>query len=197
VFELAGTDLGAARKILDVGCGTGWWLGTLGADDRVNGALYGVELLPERAAAAREHSPSAEIVVGDARRLPFADGEFDAVTMFTVLSSLAGPANIRIAVREAARVLSADGVLLIWEPRWPNPVNRRTVFVGWSLLRSALPDRRLAVRTTTVAPPLARRLGAQTGRIYPFLARIRPLNTHRLVCARPAAPAASHGSEAN
>ncbi len=182
VFELAGSSLLRAARILDVGCGSGWWLARLADDPQVSATLEGLELLPERQAAAAERVPDATITLGDARRLPYGNRRFDVVTMFTVLSSLASVADALAAFGEALRVVGPSGVLLVWEPRLPNPLNRHTLSITGGMLREAAGDRRVALRTTTVLPPVARRLGKRTGSLYPRLARIGPLRSHRLVC---------------
>ena len=46
VVALAGPSLLTAGTILDVGCGTGWWLERLAADPRISARLHGVDLLP-------------------------------------------------------------------------------------------------------------------------------------------------------
>jgi SAM-dependent methyltransferase len=182
-FSLAGRELIGADAILDVGCGSGWWLQRLAGDDRVSAHLQGVELLPERAAAARSRVPMAAITIADARELPFDAGSFDVVTLFTVLSSLSGAADAERALREVRRVLRPGGTLLAWEPRARNPFNHNTVFISRPLLERALIGTRVEVQTLTVLPPLARRLGTRTTRLYPRLSRIALLRTHRLVRA--------------
>lgn len=182
VFELAGPTLLSAARILDVGCGSGWWLERLAGDPRVSATLEGLELLPDRQAAAAGRAPDATITLGDARRLPYENRRFDVVTMLTVLSSLASVADALAAFGEALRVVGPSGVLLVWEPRFPNPLNRQTLSITGGMLREAAGDRRVAIRTTTVLPPLARRLGSRTDRLYPRLARVRLLRSHQLVC---------------
>lgn len=182
VFELAGPTLLSATRILDVGCGTGWWLERLAGDPRVSAALEGLELLPERQAAAAGRVPGATITLGDARRLPYGNRRFDVVTMFTVLSSLASVSDALAAFGEALRVVGPSGVLLVWEPRFPNPLNRHTLSVPGGMLREAAGSRAITIRRTTVLPPLARRLGRRTDRLYPRLARVRLLRSHQLVC---------------
>jgi ubiquinone/menaquinone biosynthesis C-methylase UbiE len=184
VFALAGTELARAGEILDVGCGSGWWLERLAGTASVHGALHGVELLDQRVNAARERVPSATVVAGDARRLPFTDRRFGLVSLFTVLSSLPGRPDVTQALREAARVLAHDGALVVWEPRVPTPGNRSTVFVSRALVRGALASMTCQAYATTLLPPLARRLGRGTERLYPLLVSIPILRTHRLTCAR-------------
>ena len=109
VFELAGPTLLSAGKILDVGCGTGWWLERLAEDPRVSAGLEGLELLPERQQAAAGRVPVATVTLGDARRLPYGNRRFDVVTMFTVLSSLASVSDALAAFGEALRVVGPVG----------------------------------------------------------------------------------------
>jgi ubiquinone/menaquinone biosynthesis C-methylase UbiE len=179
--ELTGAMLalvpGAAApgaRVLDAGCGTGWWLRALadcGAAD-----LHGIDVDAGRVAAARAAVPGADVRVGDVRALPYGDGRFDAVFLLTVLSSL--PAT-SAAMREALRVLAPGGRLVIWEPRVPTP-NRATRLVRRRELRAVAgpPSAEVAL---TLLPPLARRLGRATDRLYHPLARVPLLRTHRLL----------------
>jgi ubiquinone/menaquinone biosynthesis C-methylase UbiE len=172
--------------MLDVGCGSAWFLDALverGADpDR----LQGVDLLEQRVAEARERLPDSRFEVADARRLPFPESRFDTVLMLTLLSSLPDRPSVASALTEARRVLAPGGTLLVYEPRVPNPLNRHTVFISRRMLSGTLgPD--LEDSPLTVLPPLARRLGRRTDRLYPRLARLGPLLTHRLSIHRASA----------
>lgn len=183
VSALAGNRLRAARAILDVGCGSGWWLAGLAAAPEIGATLHGIDMLPDRIGLAQGRVPAAALATGDARELPYEDCRFDVVTLFTVLSSLSGHRDVRLAITEARRVLAPGATLLVWEPRLVNPLNRATVHVSRRLLEDALRGSCLESRTTTVFPPLARRLGSRAGQMYPALARVAPLRTHRLICA--------------
>ncbi len=185
VWSLAGPELAAARDVLDVGCGSGWWLAELAADGRIRAGLHGLDLLDQRAQAARERlGQRAQIARGDARGLPYDDASFDVVSLFTVLSSLTGPTDIKRVLRQAARVLRPAGVLLVWEPRVPNPLNRHTRLVSQALIRSELGAASYQARTTTVVPAVARRLGSRTPSVYLRLSQVGALRTHRLTAAR-------------
>jgi SAM-dependent methyltransferase len=178
LLELAPGALAGDGLVLDAGCGTGWWLERLAREGVPSGRLLGVDLLPERARAARERVPGAHVVEGDVRGLPVQTGSCSLVMLFTVLSAMASREDVHTALEEARRVLAPSGAIAIWEPRvWtPNPHTR---LIGLRELRAVLGGK-LGVRTLTLAPPLARRVG---GELYGPLARIPPLRTHRLVVA--------------
>ena len=79
------------------------------------------------------HGPGQEhsvYVCGDACRLPFADGAFDAVTLFDVLEHIADDG---VATREALRVTRPGGWLLVSTPNadWHYPT--------WSFMRRWCP----------------------------------------------------------
>jgi SAM-dependent methyltransferase len=166
--------------VLDAGCGSGWWLARLAADGVDPARLHGVDRHAPSAGAAARAVPGAQVEVADLRRLPYADGRFAAVFAFTALSSAGDAAATAQAVRESWRVLAPGGVLVVWEPRVPTPLNRSTRLIRPRALRAAT-GARPAVRSLTVLPPLARRLGPRAARWYPRLARIPLLRTHRLL----------------
>jgi SAM-dependent methyltransferase len=181
---LAGDRLEGNGRILDAGCGTGYWLQRLaehGVDPR---RLHGVDLLSERLGRRVGLPEAVELRRGDVRSLPYPDSHFELVLMFTVLSSLRSRADVERALREARRVLSPGGLLLCYEPRLPNPFNRHTVHVRARDYRLVLGPG-VVERSLTVWPLLARRLGRAAPRVYPHATRIRRLTTHRLVSWRP------------
>lgn len=183
VLSLADVSRLSSGRLLDVGCGTGWWLQTLAARQDIEVPLYGIDILRERVESASRRVPSGTLVVGDARALPYESGRFSVVTMLTVLSSLAGEADAAQAMREGWRVLGPGGVLIIWEPRIANPRNRFTILITPRLVHRALGGE-VQRRTLTVLPGLARRLGSRTGQLYPILASIPMLRTHQLMWMR-------------
>ena len=74
-------------------------------------------------------------------------------------------------------------MLLIYEPRVPNPLNRHTLLIRNSDLAAAgvTPTDQVSL---TVVPALARRLGGRTQERYERLARLPFLRTHRLIACR-------------
>jgi len=91
---LAGLDLGACDRVLDVGCGTGELTRVLREES--TGEVIGLD-----ADAALLEGLSGPTVRGDATRLPFADDSVDLVVCQALLINLPDPAA---AVREFARV---------------------------------------------------------------------------------------------
>jgi glycosyltransferase involved in cell wall biosynthesis/ubiquinone/menaquinone biosynthesis C-methylase UbiE len=179
VLRWVGERPNGGADLLDVGCGTGWLLRALVARGFDPSRLTGIEELDERAQRARAAVPGAQIVKGDAARLPLPSDSFDAVTLLTVLSSIPKGAR-RTVVEECVRVLRPGGLLLVYDGRLPYPLNHSTTRVA---ARDVQAERLqiLARESLTVAPPIARRLGRWTPRAYPLLARVPALRSHRLI----------------
>jgi SAM-dependent methyltransferase len=97
-------QVGPGRRALDLGAGLGgvahWIASSTGAD------VTAVE--PEQAAVAgaRRLFPGLAFVQADATMLPFAGGQFDAVTLLGVVSLVA---ELRPLIDEVARVLRPGG----------------------------------------------------------------------------------------
>ncbi|MGW3730428.1 class I SAM-dependent methyltransferase [Streptomyces sp. NPDC000851] len=97
-----------ARSLLDVACGTGIVTRRLVAG--LDGMrVTGVDLTYAMARQAAARLPGA-VVLADSRRLPFRDGEFDAVSSVWLLHLLPRPADVGTVVAECARVLRPGGV---------------------------------------------------------------------------------------
>jgi SAM-dependent methyltransferase len=165
-------------EILDVGCGTGDELVRLRARGADPGRCHGVDLLPDRIARARERLPAADLREADARDLPFGAATMDVVVLKVVLSSVLDPAVLARIATEVDRVLRAGGAVLWYDNRYPNPFNPHVTGIRRRELARLFPGYELRVRTVTVVPPLVRRLGPATERMYgalsllPFL-RVR------------------------
>lgn len=98
----------AARRLLDVACGTGIVTRRF-ASARPALRVTGADLTHAMAHRAAARLPGA-IVLADSRRLPFADGVFDAVTSVWLLHLIDDADDVRSIVAECARVLRPGGV---------------------------------------------------------------------------------------
>ena len=94
--ELAAPSEG---RLLDVGCGTGWFTRRLAALPNLQ--VTGLDLDPEFLAFARGHDPRSTYLQADALALPFADNSFDYVLS---VAALCFTADWQKAVSEIVRV---------------------------------------------------------------------------------------------
>jgi SAM-dependent methyltransferase len=161
--------------ILDVGCGAGDELARLVERGANASRCHGIDLLPDRVARANRRLPGADMRVADARDLPFGPGRFDIVILNVVLSSVLDRGIATRIAGEVDRVLRPGGVVLWYDSRYPNPFNRHVRGISRRDLAGLFAGYEARLQAVTVVPPLARRLGGVTDRIYPALARLAPL----------------------
>jgi len=97
-------------KVLDVGCGTGELLRRLAAK-YPDSELSGIDPVPEMLAVAKQKlSARAELRVGYANALPWADNSFDVVVSCNMFHYVTHPIT---ALQEMGRVLRPGGKLVI------------------------------------------------------------------------------------
>jgi len=101
-------NLVRARRVLDVGSGTGAVTEEMAA--RTDGQVIGIDIDPAMVAFARSRNGRAEYRLGDAHELPFTGGLFDITVCHFVLLWCHDP---RQAVRELLRVTRSGGAVLI------------------------------------------------------------------------------------
>jgi hypothetical protein len=82
------------------------------------------------------------------------------------------------------RVLRPGGALLWYDVRYDSASNQNVRAVTESRLHQLFPGLTGEVRSVTVAPPVARRLGRLTPLAYPILARVDPLRSHLIALLR-------------
>jgi SAM-dependent methyltransferase len=177
------------RRALEVGSGGGGelaWLLELGA---APADLVGVDLLPDRVAAARRSFPEIDFRQANAERLEFADGEFALVLAITVFSSILDGRMASNVAAEIVRVLAPGGALLWYDVRYDSVSNRNVRAVTVARVRELFPSLEGELRTLTLLPPLARRLGPLTPGAYPLLSAFPPLRSHLIGLLRKPAPA--------
>ena len=117
-------DLRPGERVLDLAAGTATSSAALaltGAD--VVGCDFSLGMLR----AAKPHD-GVDLVAGDALRLPFADGAFDAVT---ISFGLRNTADVDLALRELLRVTRPGGRLVVCEFSHPTWAPFRTVYVEY------------------------------------------------------------------
>lgn len=105
-----------ARRILEVGCGTGYWLAGLAGPPPCS--LYGLDLSTGMLAQAQDREPSLGLVRGRADQLPFPPASFDLVCCVNAIHHFERPAAF---IAQARRLLRPGGALAVVgsDPRQP------------------------------------------------------------------------------
>jgi len=170
----------ARRKILEVGCGMGKVLASLMELGARPKNLYGIDLLTERIAEARQSYPGLQFQCVNAEKLEFQDASFDLVLLFSVFSSILDERMARNVASEVNRVVRPGGAILWYDFRYNNPWNPNVRGVTRPQIRNLFPGFKMQMQAVTLLPLVARRLGRLTQAVYPVLAAIPFLRTHYL-----------------
>jgi ubiquinone/menaquinone biosynthesis C-methylase UbiE len=118
--------------------------------------------------------------VGDAGRLPWADGSFRLVISSTVFTSILADAVRERVAREIVRVLAPGGALLWYDFAVNNPSNRNVRKVSRAELRRLFPELSGKVKSVTLAPPLSRLISPRSWIVATLLEAVPLLRTHLL-----------------
>jgi SAM-dependent methyltransferase len=129
----------AGRDVVDIGCGGGALVRALAA---AGARPTGIEISPEQLAPALAADPdgAGRYLVGRAERLPLPDDSMDVAVFMRTLHHVP-PAALVPALREAARVVRADGLIYVAEP-----LPEGDYYVLSSLVEDELEVRRAAQR---------------------------------------------------
>lgn len=108
----------AGERVLDVGCGPGFYVAELLERVGPNGAVVGVDASADSlAVAARRCADRGGVAFrqADATALPVADADFDAALSVQVLEYVT---DVDAALAELARALRPGGRLVLWDVDW-------------------------------------------------------------------------------
>lgn len=171
----------AARRAVEVGCGTGGNLLELLRIGFAPERMIGLELLPERLAHARRVLPEAVALhLGDACTAPVEPASCDLVLQATVFSSLLDDAFQQRLADTMWRWLKPGGAVLWYDFTMNNPHNRDVRGVPLARVRQLFPHGRIEAQRVTLAPPIARRACRLSPALYPLLNALPLLRTHVL-----------------
>jgi SAM-dependent methyltransferase len=175
----------AERDLLEVGCGSGYWLRELVKYGARPDRLWGIDLLRDSLERARELcAPGVRLAQGNGCALPFADGQFDLVLQSTVFSSVLEREVRERLARELVRVLRPGGAVLWYDARVPHPGNRDLTGIGARELAALFPNCAIAREPITLAPPIARLIAPRSLLLCQLLGKLAPLCTHYLAIIR-------------
>ena len=114
-FRLAflASSLAADARVLDVGCGEGWFCGALA---QRGFSVVGTDVSAEAVRRARARVPGVQFTVCEETRLPFGDGSFEVAWLGEVLEHVRDGIGL---LAEVARVVGPAGRLLASTPDHP------------------------------------------------------------------------------
>ena len=152
--------LGAApgERILDVGCGPGFYCAELAEEVGTEGAILGLDASPQMLALAARRCEGHDNVTfaeADATALTVADAGFDGAVCVQVLEYMP---DVAAVLAELHRALRPGGRVVIWDVDWAtvswhsaDPTRMRRVLAAWdehlvhpSLPRTMVPAMRAA-----------------------------------------------------
>jgi ubiquinone/menaquinone biosynthesis C-methylase UbiE len=111
-----------ARRILDVGCGSGNFLKLI---ENFDAEIFGIDFSePMLEFAKKALDKKVKLVLGDAEKLPWEDSFFDVVICLDSFHHYPRP---NIVLKEMKRVLSDSGTLVIADPYIPKWLKRQIV----------------------------------------------------------------------
>ncbi|MCE4538146.1 class I SAM-dependent methyltransferase [Pelomonas sp. P7] len=168
----------AEWRATEVGCGAGGNLLDLLRIGLLPPHLTGIELLPERLAAARAALPEGvRLLAGDASVADVAPASQDLVLQSTVFSSILDDGLQQRLAEAMWRWLRPGGAVVWYDFTVDNPRNRDVRGVPMRRVRELFPQGGFKARRVTLAPPLARAWPAA----YALFNLVPWLRTHRLV----------------
>ena len=169
------------KKILDVGCGRGYWLREFGRFGARPENLIGIDLMHEDVAEGKRLSPAGiRLECGNAAHLDFADESFDLVLQFTVFTSILDPVLKQRVAAEMVRVLKSDGLIVWYDFHTNNPWNPDVRGVKKQEIIRLFPDCRIRLQRLTLAPPIARLVAPYSWLACELLQAIPWFRTHYL-----------------
>jgi ubiquinone/menaquinone biosynthesis C-methylase UbiE len=168
---IAAAGVRPGQRVLDVGCGTGYFARLLADAVGPEGTVVGVDPSPEMIAYASRNAsdfPNCQFRVGEAESLRFPAEHFDVVVSSLVMHHVSEASRVP-ALSEMRRVLRPGGTLLVADAQMPRHSGWRLLMVmtGHGQMNRMAPDleslaaqARFAVIGTGEVLPWLRYVGA-------------------------------------
>jgi len=128
---LQGAGIRPGMKVLEVGCGTGFFTLTAAQMLGERGSLISMDMLPISVEAVTKKVQAAglsnvQVIKGDALETKLEKESLDEVIIFGVIPAPMLPLEKLLV--EMHRILRPGGVMAVWPPSW---VHRSIVQSGW------------------------------------------------------------------
>ena len=172
-------------KILEIGCGTGYWLREFIKWGARPENTTGVDLLSDRVIEAKKLCPEAvQVQCGSAAALAFPKDTFDLVLQSTVFTSVLDASMKQQMASEMLRVVKSDGLILWYDYHVNNPWNSDVRGVKRQEISQLFPGCLIKLQQITLAPPLVRLLAPYSWLACYLLGKVPWLCTHYLGVVR-------------
>ena len=174
-----GVEQLAVKTILEIGCGTGYWLREFIKWGARPENITGVDLLVDRVAEARQLCPpSVTIRCESAADLAFPSATFDLVLQSTVFTSILDAGVKEKIASEMLRVVKRNGLIIWYDYHVNNPWNPDVRGVKKREIHRLFPDCWIELKRITLAPPLSRLIAPRSWLLAYLLERISLFCTH-------------------
>jgi SAM-dependent methyltransferase len=171
----------AKARILEIGCGNGFWLSEFIRWGARPENIVGVDLLPERIREAKHLCPGATTLeCCDATMLSYETASFDLVLQATVFTSILSAAVKEDVATHMMRLVKRDGLIIWYDFHMNNPWNPDVRGVKKREIHRLFPGCRFAIESVTLAPPIARVVAPVSPALYLFLSSLKIFSTHYL-----------------
>ena len=168
-------------KILEIGCGTGYWLREFIKWGARPAHIAGVDLLADRVTEAQKLCPEAvQLQCGSAAALTFPGETFHLVLQSTVFTSVLDAGLKQQMAAEMLRVVKREGLILWYDYHVNNPWNADVRGVKRQEIAQLFPNCLITLQRITLAPPLVRLLAPYSWLTCYLLGKIPWLCTHYL-----------------
>lgn len=98
-------------KVLDIGCGYGYWLRHLVEFGAQPCNLYGIDISAERIQIAQKMNPAINWLQVEEPPYPFKDQQFDIILQINVISSIPNQQLVKNITNEILRLKTSDGMI--------------------------------------------------------------------------------------
>ena len=169
------------KTILEIGCGTGFWLREFikwGAQPK---NLVGVDLLADHVAEAKRLCPEeVRIECRSATTLDIPNSSIDLVLQSTAFTSILDSGMRARIASEMLRVVKGDGLVLWYDYHVNNPWNSDVRGVKKQEIIELFPNCQIELERITFAPPFVRFLAPYSWLGCYLFERLKIFNTHYL-----------------